>query len=527
MKKIFYFMSLAAVVFAMASCKDKETEPIPQGEEVVPQQIRLADAFQEYFMSDGESVELRYSVSPANVNVKYTLEWKTSDKSVVVVNTKGEATAQGVGEATITVSIPEYPDVKPAEAKITVLAPAKVGDYIYSDGSWGENPNPSGDKSVIAVVYWVGNASLFDPILEQDYPNCTHGLAMSLKQGAAGQWMKDFTNYYYNCDVEDTPAEQQFKTVANGPLCDESASLTEWGIKHSSYADKIRPYFENEDLWSGYYPGVGGYTYTAVLEQYTREYDPEGKFPFEFYINAMNLVKDIEAPLTTTRWYLPAIFEATLMVNTAVTKPGDVANDKVDDDMNPLVQHNNDNVAVVNAALQKVSGADLLPTESGYAIASATDVYCPFSENVCDYMSCGDFFYLFYVCQNPKGQDAETAAKYEKIWQDWLKENAPESEYEQYKAYTDYTDKDFEIADRYEIYLTIKGYNGPALRDKIGGSSLNWVLSQFVVKMYANVSTTTGKPQIFDPSFSSVYEYPSGIKGKDNSHDVVRAIIAF
>ena len=64
MKKIFYFMSLAAVVFAMASCKDKKEEPVPQDEKVIPQQIRLADAFQEYFMSEGETALIQYTMSP-------------------------------------------------------------------------------------------------------------------------------------------------------------------------------------------------------------------------------------------------------------------------------------------------------------------------------------------------------------------------------------------------------------------------------------------------------------------------------
>ncbi len=525
MKKIFYFMSLAAVVFAMASCKDKKEEPTPQDEKVIPQQIRLADAFQEYFMSEGETAVIQYTVTPSNVNVTYTLNWTSSDEKVIKVDSKGKVTAVAEGSATVTVSINEYPEVKPAVASITILAPAKVGDYIYDDGSWGENPNPNG-KKVIAVIYWLGNASLFDPILEVDYPNCTHGFAMSLKQAEAGQWMRDFNAYYFNNDGSAVSLAEEFLNLRNSPLCDNSGSLTEWGIEHSSYAELIRPYFENQDLWAGYFPGLGGYTYTSVLEQYTREYPNAGQYPFEFYINAMNLVKDIEAPFTTSRWYVPSIFEAALMVNTAITKPGDYNNDGVDDEHNPLVNHNNDNVAVVNAALQKVQGADLLPTEPGYAIASATDVYYPF-KNICNFMDCGDFFYMMYVCQNPKGEDAEKAAEYEKVWQDWLKENAPADHYEEYKAYTDYRAEGFDIADRYEVYMTINGYDGPALKDKVGGCAVGFLLAQYVVGVYANVSTTTGKQQFYDPSFSSVFEYPSGVKGVNNPKDVVRAIIAF
>ena len=527
MKKIFYFMSLAAVVFAMASCKDKETEPIPQDEKVIPQQIRLADAFQEYFMSEGETALIQYTVTPSNVNVTYTLAWKSSDEKVVKVDSKGKVTAVAAGSATVTVSINEYPEVKPAVASITILAPAKVGDYIYNDGSWSENPNPDG-KKVIAVIYWLGNASLFDPILEVDYPNCTHGLAMSLKQGKAGEWMKDFYEYLFNTD-DLSDYYHRYINTANGPYCDNSGSLTEWGVTHSSYAELIRPYFENEDLWAGnLFPGLGGYTYTAVLEQYTREHDPEGRFPFEFYLNGMNLVKDIEAPLTTSRWYMPSVFEAALMVNTALTKPGDFNNDKVDGDLNPLVQHNNANMAVVNAALGKVQGADLLPAEEGSAIASATDAYRPFSSISTKY-DCATIFELMALTQ---GSDDANADQY---WEEWLKANAGDK-YEEYKTYHrgEYVNRWGSISesnksdDRIDVYLMVKGidlmtgdrYTGVEIKDIL----LNVAGSMWEASVYGNVSTTTGKLQWY---FDGINEYASGMKGKSNPKDVVRAIIAF
>ena len=527
MKKYLY---LAAAVLAMAACQPKENNN-PDGpvqDSVIPQKIEVADAFQEYFMNENESAELRYTVSPSNVNVSYTVEWESSDKNVLTVDKRGNVTALAQGSATVTASIPEYPEVKPAEAHITVLAPAKVGDYIYSDGSWGSEPNPSG-KSVIAVVYWVGNASLFDPILEQDYPNCSHGLAMSLKQGKAEQWMKDWENYFFNTDGE-LDAKTLFFNMGNSPLCDNSGSLTEWGIVHSSYADKIRPYFENKDLWAGSgFPGLGGYTYTAVLEQYTREYPNAGQFPFQFYINAMNLVKDIEAPLTTSRWYLPSIFEAALMVNTALNKPSDFNNDKVDEGMNPLVQHNNANVAVMNAALGKVTGADLLPTESQYAIASATDTYMPFSEckgSSAPELTCSDYFECIYICQDPSGEQADVVVAREKRWDDWLKENAGDK-YEEYKAQTDMNKQGFNIKDRYAVFLTIKGYD-PAYSEDIGGIAFMLALNiGYAAPYYANVGVADGLRHIQDPGYSSVWDTYSGVKGKDNEYDVVRAIIAF
>ncbi len=521
MKKYLY---LAAALLAMAACQPKENNnpEDPNKESVIPQQIRLADAFQEYFMSEGETALIQYTVTPSNVNVTYTLACASSDEKVVKVDSKGKVTAVAAGSATVTVSINEYPEVKAAEAHITVLAPAKVGDYIYSDGSWGSDANPSG-KSVIAVVYWVGNASLFDPILEQDYPNCTHGLAMSIKQGAAGQWMRDFDYYFYNTEDLST-TYSTYKNMGNSPLCDESGSLTEWGVKHSSYADKIRPYFENKDLWAGdLFPGLGGYTYTAVLEQYTREYDPEGKFPFEFYINAMNLVKDIEAPYTTSRWYVPSVFEAALMVNTALTSPKDFNNNRDDDQGNPLVAHNNANVAVINAALSKVNGADLLPTDQYYCIASATDSYAPYS-SVSNYLECAEFFECFSVVWDADSSNATKKAAADKAWDEWLKANAGDK----YAEYAAYHPEENEMKNRIQVWLKIKGHEDLDY-DKLRSDMLGFASVSINAHMYGNVCVTDGKWHPVITTYPEIEELKSysAWKGENNERDVVRAIIAF
>ena len=528
MKKLLY-LAMAAVVLALAACNPKEENKPddPQNETIVPQQIRLADAFQEYFMSEGETAVIQYTVTPSNVNVTYTLAWASSDEKVVKVDSKGRVTAVAAGSATVTVSINEYPEVKPAVANITILAPAKVGDYIYDDGSWGENPNPDG-KKVIAVVYWLGNASLFDPILEVDYPNCTHGLAMSLKQGKAEQWQKDFEEYFFGMEgVASAPLADIFKNMGNSRFCDQTSCLAEWGIKKSSYADLLMPFARRSDMWAGnMFFGIGGYTLTSVLEEYTRTDSTAARYPYQFYLNTMALVDNISAPLTTSRWYAPSVFEAALMVNTALTKPSDFNNERSDSGGNPIITHNNDNVAVMNAALAKVSGADLLPTDSKYNIASASDVFYPY-DSICDFMDCGDLFECLYVCQNPQGYNVtpEQAAEIEKRWDDWLKENAGD-QYQFWKEYTDTSDSNFEIADRYEAYLNIRGYeDAVTLRDKIGGASMGAALMILACQEYGNVNVATGKLNVW--MFEGYDRDMSGCKGVDNPNDVVRAIIAF
>jgi hypothetical protein len=68
--------------------------------------------------------------------------------------------------------------------------------------------------------------------------------------------------------------------------------------------------------------------------------------------------------------------------------------------------------------------------------------------------------------------------------------------------------------------MTGDRYTGVEIEDIL----LNVAGSMWEASVYGNVSTTTGKLQWY---FDGINEYASGMKGKDNSHDVVRAIIAF
>ena len=118
---------------------------------------------------------------PTNTNVT----WTSSDPNVVSVDEDGELTARAVGSARITATTVDgaTSDSNPISASCVVtvkvpVAEVKVGDYYYSDGTWGSDPNPSG-KSVIGVIFSDANAVAADPKLLADYPNCTNGLVVS------------------------------------------------------------------------------------------------------------------------------------------------------------------------------------------------------------------------------------------------------------------------------------------------------------------------------------------------------------
>ena len=62
----------------------------------------------------------------------------------------------------------------------------KVGDYFYSDGSFSSKLN---GKTVVGVVFYVGDPTQDDTTLARDYAGCTHGLVVGLTQsnGMIGQ----------------------------------------------------------------------------------------------------------------------------------------------------------------------------------------------------------------------------------------------------------------------------------------------------------------------------------------------------
>ena len=131
MKKIFYFMSLAAIVAVMMSCGKKEADQAAEeggsgSSAATPTRIAFPESLQEFYISEGQEFQMTWTVSPANVDPKsYLLKWSSSDESVVSVDKSGLIKGIASGTATIKVSINDFPDVKPATATVTVRTPRR------------------------------------------------------------------------------------------------------------------------------------------------------------------------------------------------------------------------------------------------------------------------------------------------------------------------------------------------------------------------------------------------------------------
>ena len=66
--------------------------------------------------------------------------------------------------------------VKPYTFNKGLVFESSTYDYVYSDGTFGNDPNPTG-KTVAGVIFFNGNPRENDPALPE---YCTHGLAISL-----------------------------------------------------------------------------------------------------------------------------------------------------------------------------------------------------------------------------------------------------------------------------------------------------------------------------------------------------------
>ena len=117
------------------------------------------------------------------------LEWKSSDPSKATVDANGKVTALATGSVVITATttsgyaVPAGQAQKTASCTLNITEATvriNVGDYYYSDGTWSSELNPS--KTVIGIVFARANSASSDALLAKDYPDCVHGLVLSLEE---------------------------------------------------------------------------------------------------------------------------------------------------------------------------------------------------------------------------------------------------------------------------------------------------------------------------------------------------------
>lgn len=239
--------------------------------------------YQPCLMSDGS---YRYLVNPVAQGEGATLAGSYDD---------------GNREFTITPSITTAGNYKTYEVdggyRETTL---QVGDFYLKDGTLlsKDTPLTAAQKAACAgIVFWVGDATTTDPALKRDFPQCTHGLVVSLKQ-TKSVWQ----NNSASTTIQSWAETQKF--------------YTQGGYKALK---KVVDLGNSED--------IQGYNNTQILKAYNKEF--AGRYPVTV-LNSFGTITDgVTLPEDkTSGWYLPSprelveLYRVKWAVNQSLTASG-------------------------------------------------------------------------------------------------------------------------------------------------------------------------------------------------------------
>lgn len=146
------------------------------------------------FMSDVDGVQPTYT----------DLVWSSSNPDCVSVDPiTGELVTLAEGSARITAttchdwSVPDGASHVSASCNIVVekpTTPVNVGDYYYSDGTWSTARDYN--KTVIGIVFAKASPATADKAMMTDYPKCTHGLVVALKEYSSAFGLFGYATVY-------------------------------------------------------------------------------------------------------------------------------------------------------------------------------------------------------------------------------------------------------------------------------------------------------------------------------------------
>ena len=145
-----------------------------------------------------------------------------------------------------------------------------VGDYFYSDGTW--SGTIKADKTLIGIVFWLGDPTKDDAKLKAEHPECTHGLVIALKQKVS-PWQSNFEGYGATKRVSDWLTENGYPTAVSGTGNDAIMNKTV------------------------------GYSYTSYIEAFNAD-AANAAWPVNAVQTVVNYRKEVPAPANTSDWYL-------------------------------------------------------------------------------------------------------------------------------------------------------------------------------------------------------------------------------
>lgn len=164
----------------------------------------------------------------------------------------------------------------------------QAGDFYLKDGTLlsKDTPLTAAQKAACAgIVCWVGDATATDPVLKRDFPQCKHGLVVSLKETTSA-WQETY---------------------------DSQSSIQLWaednGFKEPDY------YALNKDVVFGTESlgDIQGYNNTQILKAYDEAF---ASYPVTILNSFGVITEGVTLPEDkTSGWYLPSLRELVELYN--------------------------------------------------------------------------------------------------------------------------------------------------------------------------------------------------------------------
>lgn len=177
----------------------------------------------------------RYLVKPQSSNIGVKGTYISGDKNGDTWNLDSKVASAGGN----------YKVFKVDNATVTSQShQLQAGDFFMKDGSLvGKDVELSRDQKAacIGVVYWVGDDAVKeDPLLRADYPGCTHGLVVALKEAGSMHWSD---SYEYVQNWVKTENGNPYKDVVNlqaeDKRCGYSNTLALKDYNAGEYSSKV------------------------------------------------------------------------------------------------------------------------------------------------------------------------------------------------------------------------------------------------------------------------------------------------
>lgn len=166
----------------------------------------------------------------------------------------------------------------------------QAGDFYLKDGTLLSKDAVLTDAQkadCAGIVFWVGDATATDPALKRDFPQCTHGLVVSLKE-TRSVWQSNY---------------------------DSQSSIQSWAETQEFY--KLGDYYAlGKEVYPGYSSsgGIQGYNNTQILKAYNEAFAKS--YPVTILNSFGTITEGVTLPEgKTSGWYLPSPRELVELYN--------------------------------------------------------------------------------------------------------------------------------------------------------------------------------------------------------------------